>query len=1076
MQNYHRHSSFSNLFTSADSSVLNEDYAKRAVELGHGIISSVEHGWQGYYHQTFELAKKYNLKCVIGTEAYWVKDRLEKDKSNNHIVILAKSNQGREAINDILSEASLTGYYYRPRVDIPLLLTLPPKDVLVTSACIAFNGYEDIDDIILQLYEHFEENFMLEVQYHNTDKQKAWNKHLLELSGKHGVELIAGLDSHYIIPEEAAERDYLLEAKGISYPDEEGWYMDYPDNDEITKRFLTQGILNPAQIKSAMENTDVCLDFCDYDKIRIFMKDIKLPTLFPWESQEQKNKRYSKLITRKFREYTKGFPKEEYDKYLEGVGMEVQTYKDTGMVDYPLIDYEIVKEAKTLGGLITDTGRGSAVGYFTNTLCGFSSVDRFKSDIKLYPERFISTTRILETKSLPDIDMNVGNVEIFEEAQKKVLGENHAYPMIAFGTLKKKSAFKIYAKARGLNFDLANEISGQIGKFEEAVKNAEEDDKDSIDLYDYVDKQYEEYIEESKKYWGIISDRKKAPSAYLLYDGDIRKEVGLIKCKSESTGKECVTCVIDGAIAENYKFLKNDLLKVDVVLLIDKVFKRIGIKHFGVNELLEKVKGDSKVWNLYANGYTIGLNQVEQDGSRHKCMNYKPHNVSELSAFVAAIRPGFKSMYSRFEKREDFSWGIPSLDNLLRTEELPVSFLFFQEQVMSVLNYAGFPMDVCYGAIKSIAKKHPEKVKPLKEQFIPGFKERLIKEDNLSEDIAEKTAEDVWNIVNDNCGYGFNSAHAYCMACDSLYQAWQKAHYPYEFYEVLLNHYSEKGNKDKVLKLKQEMTKAFGIKEGEYNFRNDHRAFVADKNKKAIHPSLSAIKGVSKTIAEELYKIHDKEFASFIDVLVAIKSLKINSKQLDIFIRLNMFSEFGEINELLQQRDVFDELYDRKEIKFEKWKYDPNILRVCAEKCIEKTAKGFDSVTLIECVLASLEPPETTPFDRVKYEKEFLGYISTTIPDIVDDCYYVTGTTGYNNKTLILYNLKTGETLTIKNRTKKQKAPKEDDVIRITEMENTKKYKPLGKDENGKMQFERIDEYETVLTGFSFVNVGGKNG
>lgn len=156
------------------------------------------------------------------------------------------------------------------------------------------------------------------------------------------------------------------------------------------------------------------------------------------------------------------------------------------------------------------------------------------------------------------IDLNVGTPEIFEEAQVRVLGQEHVYPMIAFGTLKKKSSFKIYAKSQGMDFQLANEISDQIGNYEEAVKNADGDDKDSIDIYDFVDKTYKDYIEQSKEYWGIISDKKKAPSAYLLYQGDIRKEIGLIKCKSESTKKEYITCVIDGAIAENYKFLKND--------------------------------------------------------------------------------------------------------------------------------------------------------------------------------------------------------------------------------------------------------------------------------------------------------------------------------------------------------------------------------------------------------------------------------------------------------------------------------------------------------------------------------------
>lgn len=912
MQNIHKHSYYSNLF-SADAIPSYEDYAKRANELGHKVLSSVEHGWQGYYHQVYEVAKKYDLKCVIGTEAYWVKDRHEQDRSNHHIIICAKSNMGREAINDILSEANISGYYYRPRVDLELLMSLPPKDVFLTSACIAFSGYEDVDSVIKQLHDYFGENFMLEIQSHNTPKQIAWNSHLLELSKKWGIELFAGIDSHYIYPQDNTLRDDLLASKDVHYEDEEGWFMDYPDDITFRNRLIQQQIFTDEEITKAMDNPNLALDFCDYDGIRIFTKDIKLPSLYPDKTQEEKNKIYSDLIHQKLEEYLVNIPKEKRQEYRDGVDSEIQTYIDTGMVDYPLLDYAIVNRAIDEGCLVTSTGRGSAVGYFTNTLCGFSKVDRFTSAIKLYPERFISTTRILETKSLPDIDLNTGTPDILEEAQKEVMGERHAVPMIAFGTLKKKSAFKIYAKSQNMEFELANKISEQISKYDEAVKLAEDDEKDDIKIEDYVDKKYLPYLEQSEKYWGIISDKKKAPSAYLLYDGDIRREIGLIKCKSESTKKEYITCCIDGAIAENYKFLKNDILKVDVVLLIAKVFQRIGIDSFNVNELIKKVSTDQKVWDLYAKGYTVGLNQVEKEGSTKKCVNYKPHNVSELSAFVAAIRPGFKSMYDKFEQRVDFKWGIPSLDNLLRTKELPVSFLFFQEQVMSVLNYAGFPMDECYGIIKAIAKKHPEKVKPLKEKFIVGFKNKLIETENLSDDVAQKNAERVWVIINDNCGYGFNSSHAFCMALDSLYQAWQKANYPYEFYEVLLQHYSEKGNKEKVAALKKEMKTAFGIISGSFKFGKDNRTFVSDKDNHVIYPAMKSIKGLNNQVSEELYTLSQEcVYDNFIDLLIDIKEKTILKKdQLDILVKLDYFSDFGEINELLYIIDKFNKLYEK---------------------------------------------------------------------------------------------------------------------------------------------------------------------
>ena len=61
-------------------------------------------------------------------------------------------------------------------------------------------------------------------------------------------------------------------------------------------------------------------------------------------------------------------------------------------------------------------------------------------------------------------------------------------------------------------------------------------------------------------------------------------------------------------------------------------------------------------------------------------MKYQPKNVSELSAFIAAIRPAFKSMYSKLENREDFSYDIPAFDKILQTEELPQSFILYEIQ------------------------------------------------------------------------------------------------------------------------------------------------------------------------------------------------------------------------------------------------------------------------------------------------------------------------------------------------------------------------------------------------------------
>lgn len=1359
MQNYHKHDSYSNIYI-ADSAAVQEDYAKRAVELGHKVLSSVQHGWAGYYFETYELAKKYGLKFIFGAEAYWVKDRHEKDRTNGHIILLAKNENGRRAINSILSTANEDGYYFRPRVDMELLLSLPADDVMCMTACIAFWQYDDIEDLLVQLHNHFKSNLFLEIQYHNTEPQINLNRRILNLSEKYGIEMIVGLDSHYIYPEQTQERDYILIAKNIHYEDEAGWFMDYPDDDTVMQRFLAQNIFTREQIQKAMDNTDLLLDFDDYNTLPdgtpnpIFSKDIKLPTLydgnhiidgelFPELSQEERNKEYSKLITKLFKEYMKDVPAEEYDRYFEGIRDEVNVVKGTNMSDYFLIDYYIVKKALENGGVLTNSGRGSAVSYMTNTLLGFSKVDRFKSPIKLYPERFISKSRILESASLPDIDLNWGTPDIAAEAQVEILGENHVYPMIAFGTCKKKSAFKLYARAQNMDFELANTISQQIEKYDDALKYADDDEKDDINIYDYVDEQYHSYIDASQKYWGIIMDKKKAPCAFLLYNGNIREEIGLIKCKSETTKKEYITAVIDGAIAENYKFLKNDILTVNVVLLTDLIFKRIGIPTPSVNELLDICKNDKAVWDIYANGFTMGINQVEKDSSTQKVMKYAPKNISELSAFVAAIRPGFKSMYKTFENREDFTYGIPALDNILQTEELPVSFMFFQEQVMNVLNYAGFPIDQCYSIIKAIAKKHPEKVKPLKEDFLKGFSERIIKDDGLEKSDADEISQKVWTIINDNCNYSFNcvsgstiisrpgskngkfvptieemytimnsreyaektkhldlhkkyqrlgygmalsmfddekvrknriidivpagiqqtykvttssgcsivctknhrfptksgkkmlselkegdyvyclegykhnpfdssftdgsyeknypnkgecgfqnipdgasvvylktkdektikrckcercgtefslekhfevhhkdfdrhnnaesnfewlcnschkkvhylhgrtkayesglwtyqdkivsivpervemtydiemddpahtfisenglivsnSSHAYCMALDSLYQAWQKAHYPYEFYEVMLQYYSDKGNKDKASLFKQEMSRAFGIKEGEYKFGLDNRKFVADPERHTIYPSLLSIKGLSQGCANDLYSLGKKKYDSFYELWKDLKKKKsLNSAKINTLIEIGYFDDFGSISKIKSFIEILDKLYGRSQFSKSN---PPEEFLVYIKKYSEETDKQyrkFDFDSALNEIWDSIENSETPLNLRLKYELDNIGYIKTCVPDMPPDYAFVQEfECKYKNPKLTLYRICDGSTEVVKVRRKKYDESPIDvgDIIKTIECYKEGKW---SKDENGDWQQSKHDK-EFILKKWSFVRENTK--
>lgn len=644
-------------------------------------------------------------------------------------------------------------------------MSLDPRDVFVTTACIAgvFKyGYAEAERLILRMAAHFRDSFMLEVQYHDTDRQREVNEFLLKLYRKHCIPLIMGTDSHFIHPEDTALREHRLEASHIRYEDEGGWYMDYPSGAEAFRRFQEQGVLSDAQIREAMENTNVFLSFEDI----VFDKSKKLPTIYPQLTQEQRNQKYMDLILSEFDRQTAGMSEDERAVRMEGVRYETDVVTSTGMSDYFLLDHEIVRRAVEKGGVITKTGRGSCPSYYTNALLGLSSIDRFAIPVEMFPDRFISADRI-RSGSLPDIDMNVANREAFEAAQAEVLGEWRAAPMVAFGTLKRLSAWKMYCRAADIPFETANEVGSQLKAYESAVRFAE--DGEEVDLSDYVPPQFRELVAASERYMGMIDSISPHPCAYLLCTEDIRREIGVIRINSRTGKKQPVfAAFIDGATAEQYGYLKNDLLLVDVVRVNQEAFHRIGMAQPDVSTLLDMTRNDRDTWRMYAEGYTMGLNQVEQEKTREKVMRYKPKNITELAAFVAAVRPAFKSMLPTFLDRRHFDYGIPAFDRLIQTREMTSSFLLYQEQTMKTLQFAGFSAPESYAAIKAIAKKHPEKVLPLKERFLEGF---AAKADMPS-------AERVWKIIEDATNYSFNASHAVCVALDSLYGAWLKAHHP----------------------------------------------------------------------------------------------------------------------------------------------------------------------------------------------------------------------------------------------------------------------------------------------------------
>jgi DNA polymerase III alpha subunit len=878
------------------------------------VLSGVEHGTTGRFIEIIELAKKNNLKPLLGVETYFVKNRFEKDATNAHLILLAKNENGRKAINRILSEANVTGFYYKARTDLELILSLPFNDVWVTSACLGgVWKYDDYENLILQFYNHFKNNFFLEVQNHNVEKQKEINKEVLRLSERYGIQIIAGMDTHMIHESQKIERDNFLISRGISYPDEDGWFMDFPSYDLAFKRFQDQNILSDEQIEISLQNTMIFENVDVYDSIIFNDKLIKMPTLYPDKSQDEKDAIFKKLVWERWDEEKNNIPFDKWTLYENEIKKEIDVVITSKMSDYFLLDEKIVARGKELGGSITLTGRGSAPSFYITKLLGITTIDRIAATVKLFPERFITAERILETGSLPDVDLNLGTPSIFAKAQKEIIGEQHSYPMIAFGKVKNSGAWKLYARAAGIDFDTSNFISDILKNFEKDMRHYIEENPDDVDLDnapqidDYIDEEYLPIYNESRKYLNIVNTISPHPCAYLLYgQGDIREEFGLIKIKSGDSEHICVNC--DGEFAEKYKMFKNDLLKVSVVDLIYRVFDRIGIEPFSLSELLRKA--DDKTWDIYRNGLGIGINQVEKSGTIERVAKYSPRNISDLSAFIAAIRPGFKSNYSQFEARLPFEYGVKSLDKVIQTDEFPFSYMLYQENAMNVMAWAGIPIKETYDIIKNIAKKRYEKVLSKKEKFINGMMKRLMEIEKLDENKSNEIANMTWKIIEDSSRYSFNSSHAYSVAGDSLYGAWLKSHYPIEFYEVFLQMMEEDGDKDRLNLAKKEAESFFHIKFPKLKFGQDNRKIIGNTERNEVTQSIKSLKGFGSKISDDMFNLYQIfKGNTFVDLLVCAEENKFLSSKFEQLIKIGYFEDFGGEKKLLK---IFDEFKSGK--------------------------------------------------------------------------------------------------------------------------------------------------------------------
>ena len=778
-----------------DSLLITNDLVKKAKEIGLKSLCITDHGSLSNMYNFYYECINNDIKPIIGCEIYFCEDMTLKDKEHketSHMILLAKNKDGLKNLLKIVSDASIKGMYYKPRVDLNYIKK-HSDNLICTTACIG--GYapkliiqdkeQEAINHILELKDIFEDDLYLEIQPGLFPEQLKVNDKLIEISKEYDIELVATNDIHYLNKEDWKAHDFhvrLRDSKNIIRPKDENDTI-YPDK---CYYLMTQEEFNDSFVEDketilrAINNTNIIANKCE--KI-IFNEDkLNLPTFNCPDGYNTKG--YLEHIC--FQKLNRILLNvKNPNEYISRLYHELDVINQLGFTSYFLIMRDIIKYAND-NGIKTGPGRGSAAGSLVAYLCGITQIDPIKYGLLF--ERFLSVHR---KGSIPDIDLDIssdGRDTLFNYTITKY-GVDNCCSVSTLGMRKSKSAVQAAGRLLGLEPSLINTISKLIPTvYYVDLDDGGEDKKTDLsidesleyvkELRDYQEI-YPELFDIAKKLEGLPDHAGIHAAGIIIANTKIVEVAPLIKSKNEIIN----ATALDLHSAETQMLVKYDFLGLQNLSLIQSLEKMTGVTFDIENDDFN----DSKIWNLIGSRNTTGLFQINSNTYKKRMPRLKPKTLNELADCLALVRgPCISSKldekYMRIiEGKEKVELIHPMYDEAVKDTN---GIMIYQEQLMNCCFNMGLPLHLGYDLMKASAKKKFDK--------IASYKDKL--HDLVVGKMSDETFERIFQLILDSGKYSFNKSHALAYATICYTTAFYKTYYPLEFFACLLsNTYINKG-------------------------------------------------------------------------------------------------------------------------------------------------------------------------------------------------------------------------------------------------------------------------------------------
>ncbi len=901
---------FTHLHLHTDYSLLDgacdvEKLVDHVSSIGQKAVAITDHGnIYGAVH-FFEAAKAKGVKPILGCELYICGNddhRAAPDKDKyHHLLVLAENEEGYRNLVRITSEASLHGFYRKPRIS-KKYLAKHAEGLIGFSGCLAgevcnnlmAGKYEDAKATAGQYQDIFGRgNFFLEIQDQGLELEKKIHADLFRMEAELDIPLVATNDSHYLCEDDHHAHEVLLcvqTAGSIHDPkrfkfDSDQFFVKSADQME---RIFSHA---PQVVSRTMQFAERCS--FKLAKVTNPFPEFAVPAGHTIDSYfaEVCRAGFRKRLDTAIRHLgERGLRRRPISDYEERLEREIDCIKQMKFAGYFLIVWDFIKYAREVN-IPVGPGRGSAAGSLVSYAMEITDIDPLQNALLF--ERFLNPERV----SMPDIDIDFcmnRRTEVIDYVTRKY-GREQVAQIITFNTMAARAAIKDVGRALDLPYGEVDRVAKMIPTtIGVTITKALEDSPPMQEAYD-KEPLVKELIDTARKLEGLVRGAGLHAAGVVIAPQPLTELVPVCRSKND----EIVTAY-DMKAVEKLGLLKMDFLGLTTLTVIDDALKLIEQKQGAKLDLSLIPLDDAQTYEkVFHRALTSGVFQFESGGMRDVLRRYKPTSVEDLTALNALYRPGpiqggmIDDFIERKWGRRVVSYELPQLEALLK-ETLGV--IVYQEQVMQIANVlAGYSLGDADLLRRAMGKKNAEEMAKQRTRFVEGA-------------IARKHPKDkvvrIFDLMEQFAGYGFNKSHSAAYALLAYHTAYLKTHFPVEFMAALLS--SEISKPENVVKYIKEC-REMGIAVDPPDVQVSGAGFTPSDT--GIRFGLTAIKNVGRNAIDAILTartlLNEKGlgFANFWEFCEKVDVRLMNKRVLESLIKSGALDSFGRRSQMIAAAD-----------------------------------------------------------------------------------------------------------------------------------------------------------------------------